>query len=81
MDVTEFVQIILNFLSDENFIVKTLLSFFLAVYILYSAVFFIQTRILTKTLTEVGMAPVLQFLTFAHLVGGVLLLIFVVLII
>lgn len=81
MDVAELVQIILNFLSDENLIAKTLLAFFLSVYILYSVVFFIQTKVLTKTITEVGLSSVLLFLSFAHLIGGVLLLIFVVLMI
>lgn len=71
-------QITASIISNQMIIIKSLISFFLAIYILYSVILFIQTKVLINTVTQAGFSAVFQVVTFTHLLLAILLFIFVI---
>lgn len=71
-------QITASIISNQTIIIKSLISFFLAIYILYSVVLFIQAKVLINTVTQAGFSTIFAAITFAHLTLAILLFIFVI---
>lgn len=71
-------QIIASLLSNQAMIIKSFISFFLAIYILYSVILFIQTKVLINTVTQAGFSTIFQAITLTHLLIAISLFIFVI---
>lgn len=71
-------QIAAGIISNQTIIIKSLISFFLGIYILYSVILFIQAKILINTVTQAGFSTIFAAITFTHLTLAILLFIFVI---